>query len=71
MTGSIMEATFSSEYDKLKRIYNHYYQNNGKVRVERDNGKRDRGKPRWTFENTVSKILEEGHVKSGRGERGM
>ena len=29
-------------------------------------GKRDRGRPRLTFENTVSKILEEGHVKSMR-----
>ena len=29
-------------------------------------GKRDRGRPRSTFENTVSKILEEGHVKSMR-----
>ena len=49
-------------------------------------GKRGRGRPRLTFENTVSKILEEGQVKSmktppegmyeevddsGRGERGM
>ena len=29
-------------------------------------GKRDRERPRLTFENTVSKILEEGHVKSTR-----
>ena len=29
-------------------------------------GKRGRGRPRLTFENTVSKILEEGHVKSTR-----
>ena len=29
-------------------------------------GKRGRGRPRLTFENTVSKILEEGHVKSIR-----
>ena len=28
--------------------------------------KRGRGRPRLTFENTVSKILEEGHVKSMR-----
>ena len=35
-----------------KKIYD------GKV-----SGKRDRGRPRLTFENTVSKILEEGHVK--------
>ena len=27
-------------------------------------GKSGREKPRLTFENTVSKILEEGHVKS-------
>ena len=27
-------------------------------------GKRDRREPRLTFENTVSKIPEEGHVKS-------
>ena len=56
-----------------KKIYD------GKV-----SGKRDRGRPRLTFENTVSKILE-GHVismsspegkceevdDSGRGERGI
>ena len=36
-----------------KKIYD------GKV-----SGKRCRGRPRLTFENTVSKILEEGHVKS-------
>ena len=28
-----------------------------------------RGRPRLTFENTVSKILEEGHVKSMRTPR--
>ena len=46
-------------------------------------GKRGRGRPQLTFENTVSRILEEGYVKSmripwmyeqvddsGRGERG-
>ena len=53
---------------------------------EKVSGKRRRGRPRSTFENTESKILEEGHVKSvriprrfickevddsGRGERGM
>ena len=38
-----------------KKIYD------GKV-----SGKRDRRRPRLTFENTVSKILEEGHVKSIR-----
>ena len=38
-----------------KKIYD------GKV-----SGKRHRGRPRLTFENTVSKILEEGHVKSMR-----
>ena len=29
-------------------------------------GKRGRGRPRLTFENSVSKILEEGHVKCMR-----
>ena len=33
------------------------------------NGKRGRGRPRLTFENTVSKILEEGDVKSMRTPR--
>ena len=32
-------------------------------------GKGGRGRPRLTFENTVSKILEEGHVKSMRTPR--
>ena len=32
-------------------------------------GKRGRGTPRLTFENIVSKILEEGHVKSMRTPR--
>ena len=32
-------------------------------------GKRGRGRPRLTFDNTVSKILEEGHVKSMRISR--
>ena len=41
-----------------KKIYD------GKV-----SGKRGRGIPRLTFENTVSKILEEGHVKSMRTPR--
>ena len=36
-----------------KKIYD------GKV-----SGKRDRGRPCFTFENIVSEILEEGHVKS-------
>ena len=64
-----------SDERMAKKIYD------GKV-----SGKRDRGRPRLTFENTVSKILEEGHVKSTRippegmyeevddsrrGERGM
>ena len=34
-------------------------------------GKRGRGRPRLTFENTVSKILEEGHVKSTRTPRSV
>ena len=41
-----------------KKIYD------GKV-----NGKRGRGRPRLTFQNTVSKILERGHVKSMRTPR--
>ena len=41
-----------------KKIYD------GKVSV-----KRGRGRPRLTFENTVSKILEENHVKSMRTPR--
>ena len=32
-------------------------------------GKRGRGRPRLTFENTVLKILEEGDVKSMRTPR--
>ena len=62
-----------------KRLANKIY--DGKV-----SGKRDRERPRLIFENTVSKILEEGHVKSmrtprragyeevddsGRGEKGI
>ena len=31
---------------------------------------RSRGRPRLTFENTVSKILGEGHVKSMRAPGG-
>ena len=41
-------------------IFN-YYIYDGKV-----SDKRGTGRPRLTFENTVSKILEEGHVKSMR-----
>ena len=41
-----------------KKIYD------GKV-----SGKRGRGRPRLTFENTVSKTLEEDHVKSTRTPR--
>ena len=62
------------EFNRLclwwKKIYD------GKV-----SGKRGRGKPRLTFEKTVSMILEKGYVKSmrmyeevddsGLGERGM
>ena len=44
-----------SDERMAKQIYD------GKV-----SGKRGRGRPRLTFENTVSKILEEGHVKSMR-----
>ena len=62
-----------SDERMAKKIYD------GKV-----SGKRGRVRPRLTFENTVLKILEEGHVKrtppegiyeevddNGRGERGM
>ena len=44
-----------SDERMAKKIYN------GKL-----SGKRGRGRPRLTFEYTVSKILEEGHVKSMR-----
>ena len=37
---------------------------NGKV-----SGKRDRGRPRLTFKNSVLKILGEGHVKTMRTSR--
>ena len=50
MCGIQREADF---FYFLKLIYD------GKV-----NGKRDRGESRLTFENTVSKILDDGHVKS-------
>ena len=42
----------------VKEIYD------GKV-----SGQRGRGRPRLTFKNTISKILEEGHVKSMRTPR--
>ena len=38
---------------------------------EMKSGKRGRERPRLTFENIVSKILEEGHVKSRRRKRLM
>ena len=44
-----------SDERMAKKIYD------GKV-----SGKRGRGRPPLTFETTVSKILEEGHVKSMR-----
>ena len=44
-----------SDEGMAKKIYD------GKV-----SGKRDKGRSRLTFENTVSKILEEGHIKSMR-----
>ena len=43
----------------MYRLYIYIY--DGKVR-----GTRGRGRPRLAFENTVSKILEDGHVKSMR-----
>ena len=45
-----------------ERLANKIY--DGKV-----SGKRDRGRPRLTFENAVSKLLEEGHVKSMRTQK--
>ena len=47
-----------SDERMAKKIYD------GKV-----SGKKGRGNPRLTFENTVSTILEEGHVKSMRTPR--
>ena len=35
-----------------------------KINDEKMSIKRDRGRPRLTFEKTVAKILEEGYVKS-------
>ena len=40
-----------------------------KIYDGRKSGKRGRVRPRLTFENTVSEILEEGHVKSMRTPR--
>ena len=40
-----------------------------KMDDEKVSGNRGRGRPRLTFENTVSKILEEGHVNSMRTPR--
>ena len=40
-----------------------------KIYYGKVSGKRGRERPRLTFENTVSKILEEGHVKSMRTRR--
>ena len=40
-----------------------------KIYDRKVSGERDRGRPRLTFENTVSKILEKGHVKSIRASR--
>ena len=37
-----------------------------KVHDGKGSGKRDKGRPPLPFENTISKILEEGHVKSLR-----
>ena len=34
-------------------------------------GKGGRGRPRLTFESTVSKVLEKSHIKSMRNSRGM
>ena len=45
---------------KIIAYYDYFFVSiyNGKV-----SGKGGTGRPRLTFENTVSKILEEGHVK--------
>ena len=40
-----------------------------KIYDGKESGKRDRGRPQLTVENTVSKILGEGHVKSMRTPR--
>ena len=40
-----------------------------KIYVGKVSGKRGRARPRLKFENTVSKILEEGHIKSMRTPR--
>ena len=48
-----------SDERMAKKIYD------GKV-----SGKRDRGRPRLTFENKVSKIMEKGHVKIMRSPGG-
>ena len=40
-----------------------------KIYDGKESGKRGRGRPQLTFENTVSKILEEGHVKLIRTPR--
>ena len=40
-----------------------------KINDEKVSGKRGRGRRWLTFENTVSKILEEGHLKSMRTAR--
>ena len=34
-------------------------------------GKRDRARPRLTFENTISKIVEKSHVRSMRSAGGV
>ena len=47
----------------MKR-YKEWQVNDGKL-----SDKRGRGRPRLTFENTVSKILEDGQVKSMRTPR--
>ena len=50
----------------LPRGYSKHY-----VLSEKVSGKRGRGRSRLTSENTVSKVLEDGHVKSMRTPRSV
>ena len=55
------------EMRSLRRIYGVSLAD--RIRNEEVSGKRGRGSPRLTFENTISMILKEGHVKSTRTPR--
>ena len=50
---------FSLSCPDYSRVGKEFIYYDGKV-----SGKRGRGRPRLTFKNTVSKILEEDHVKA-------